>query len=481
MRTFMMTDTDYFFEKTLSLLSNKELNDFEAWLGGTLGSSKPKLQAMYRYWKEGKDWAVIAENLGFSAGTAGANRKLTRLRGELQEQVELYLSWLGFHQDKYLQRRILLEELVHRNAAYHFPIILKKYQSAREKDSWRNQGYFEAVYWEETIQQGFLVKYPPNFRRDEQLVDARMANWLICREFELLGLGLAAESSLAPERKVSQQLAATWEKLVDNPPESLLLLRDIHNLYQQRAWQKETPDRDQTLIGRLKSLQSCFGTDEFSNLFLHVFNYLLRKAKYLPDLSPHHVAIDLCQWGLATEIFPVNRPIYRTVANLMGNIILLTENQAEKKRLGQEAMHFLDSYLHQLPKKEQKKAYQYNRAVIQFALGNYDDMWIDLNESPFRDPYYELGYEMILLKVDLEMQHTEGIGAELHRLKLKVRRTQGTSDMFKQGYLNHLKLIRALIKIDTTAEAQRLLERIKATHPLEGRVWLYQKVKALTE
>jgi hypothetical protein len=477
----MTTATDYLFEKTLNLLSNKERKGFEPWLNGTLGRSKPKLQAMYRYWEEGNDWEVIADKLGFTPDTAQTQRKLTRLRGELQEQVELYLSWLGFQQDKYLQRRILLRELINRNAVYHFPIIRKKYQSAREGGTLRNQSYFEAAFWEETMQQTFLVKYPPNFRRDEHLVDTRMAHWLIWKEFELLELGLAAENIRAPEREITQRLAAVWKEVVPEPPESLQLVRDIHDLYQQQAWRRKTPERDQALIEQFKALYPCFDQHEVANLYVLIFNYLLRKAKYLPDPAPPHVALDLCQWGLTMEILPINRPIYRTVANLMGNIIVLTEATTEKRRLGEEAMHFLNTHLDQLSENERKMAFQYNRAVIQFALGNYDDMWIDLNESAFRDPYYELGYEMLLLKADIEMQREEGIGEELHRLKRKVERAPGTSDLTKQGYLHQLTLIRALLKIETQSEAEQLLERIKATHPLEGRVWLNQKVKALIE
>lgn len=88
---------------------------------------------------------------------------------------------------------------------------------------------------------------------------------------------------------------------------------------------------------------------------------------------------------------------------------------------------------------------------------------------------------MLLLKADVEMQRKNGISGEIHRLIQKVERTPGASDIFRQGYLHHLKPIRDLLKIDTPVEAQRLLEQIKAIQPLEGRVWLYQKVKALIE
>lgn len=474
-----MSTAQYLFEKFLDLLTPRERQAFGPWLKAVLGNGQKLIQQMYAEWEAGVAWDDMPHALSLDPDKA--ERTLIRLRGRLQEQVERYLAWIAFEKDPQQPRTFLLRELMVRDAAYHFSLVQPKLTKSRENSPLRDAAYHRARYEEARLQQIFWVKNPPNYRKRVDYPTDRIQQWLAGMGQELLTLGLVAHNAPHADSQTLTPLITAYLQTVPKLSEPGQVLLELYQRYSEEAWQQDTLNADHALFERMQQYQTQFQKSDFVDLHVLFINYLIQNIRYLPTLGYYDLLVKVYTWGLETNLLGFNRSFYRNITNLFANLILLSEDEAQKQAYALSGFAFLKEYQPQLTEAEQAITYAFNASNLHFALGQYDQLHVERLSGQLIDPFYEIGYELNLFKAELIQGTALYPDLDFDRLGKRITRAEGLPPDARQGYLNHLSLLARIQALEYQNEAQNLLQKIDQTRPLEGRIWLAQVVKKLAK
>lgn len=467
-----MPKDGYLFERTYALLTPKEKKDLAPWLKATLGDKQPNLQLVWERWLAGTSWEAIEAELG--GPSASTTQTLNKQRNKLQEHLELYLAWLHLRKNEREKRLLVMLELYKRRASSLWALLVSKFRKANQDQG--SEASREA-YLQATVEQSFRVLFPSQYRKDDRYADQRWSSWLRWVQFELVSLATELElQGFATAEEASKLVGFLREQFPDAANQ---LLTSQQQLYQ--GLRDLTQARVEADLGtQLQRFQEQMEPTAFTNLHLMFCNYLIRRTKIAPDRSKIIQLGEVVRWTAAQGIWPLNRQTYRTTLNILGSLILLTQDSGEREQILAEALHYLEVNRPKLPAYEQDKCYYYCRANLYFAVGEYDKLTdFQLPETTFNDPYYDLGYRLTLVRADLNLGHLYHYKSNLHNLKQQTRRSQGLSEQYREGFLHYLNFLGQIPGLSTRAQAMDFKAKINQTQPLEGWVWLTYKADEL--
>lgn len=142
---------------------------------------------------------------------------------------------------------------------------------------------------------------------------------------------------------------------------------------------------------------------------------------------------------------------------------------------------FIEDNRTDLPERAQVGVYQYNLANLRSHQGRYREALRHLQQVEFLDPFYQIGYKMLQLKIYYECEEIEPLLSLATTFRTFVRRQKQLSQRHKQAYLNFSSFTRALfmVKIGRKSTLEALEAEIEGADALIEKGWLKAKVKEL--
>lgn len=140
---------------------------------------------------------------------------------------------------------------------------------------------------------------------------------------------------------------------------------------------------------------------------------------------------------------------------------------------------FIESAKSSLPPALRKNAYTYNLAKLSYYRKDFKRVLRLLQAVEYEDLFYLLDAKAMLLKVYYERDEIEALEALLHSFQVYLNRNRSLSESHRQNYLNLIRFVRALNKLDPGDTAQRAqwLKTVRATQQVADRAWLLAQVE----
>jgi hypothetical protein len=120
-------------------------------------------------------------------------------------------------------------------------------------------------------------------------------------------------------------------------------------------------------------------------------------------------------------------------------------------------------------------AIHYNLAELHFYTGKYDEALLHLNKVEFTDINYNLGAKLMLVKIYFEQSEFVALQSLLHSFKTFLMRNREISETFRRAYLNFLKCVKKLEKVNKRNAAALKLE-IEQMEPITAKAWLLAQI-----
>ena len=142
---------------------------------------------------------------------------------------------------------------------------------------------------------------------------------------------------------------------------------------------------------------------------------------------------------------------------------------------------FIETNRTDLPKEEQEGVYQYNLANLRSHQGRYSEALRHLQLVEFIDPFYQIGYKMLQLKIYYECNEIEALLSLATTFRTYVRRQTKLPQRRKQAYFNFTRFTRALfmVKLGRKTNLDSLAKEIESAEALIEKGWLKGKLEEL--
>lgn len=476
----------YQFEKLFDVLTEAEQQAFGQWLAAHSSDRQQPMQEMYRHWRAGVSWEDMPARLDLKPHKA-ANR-LNHLRSELQEHIENFLAQQALNRSPYTRDDLLLYELVHRRAQQAYPSVANKVAKRRRNLDIRDAEHYWYAYLQASHAHGMETLFPPRYRKPgpSPRLFERMDAWchyVHLRTAELL-LELVATTPTAttpPPPLLQALFDAGLSRPEAEQPAAFAMIRVLHDLYQRQAWTEPTDAEDRRRMEQLHALRPIFSPPTFANLHLLYFNFLVRKNYYTPEPTIPGLLLEMAEWSLAHQIWPMNRPTYRNLSSLMAHGLSSGAYAGKADMYVAQARRLLEKFQDALPSEERKAAYLLNMVQLDFALGRYESVQVNLAQHPQVDPYYEVSHRVLVIQAQVETGDTLHTPDAIHSLIQRVRQARIFPPIQQKAYLNRLRILQKLLKAKGPRQLLALQEALSQTHPLSGRAWLERKLKERLE
>lgn len=324
----------------------------------------------------------------------------------------------------------------------------------------RDANYFHYTYQYFFEQQDYLSQqsragytYLPKAR--EALTSYYMISMLkmACLSTESVSVGISLNEDLF------QAVLTIVERQLDQQPSALLIYYHAYQMLQS----VDASHHFEALVEKLAINNQIFTKRDLQDLYLLAINFCIRqlnvgKKEYI------QYAFDLYDQGLENGALLANG--YLTVFNYK-NVIRL--GIALRQIVWVE--QFMEKYKNYLPTDERENTYLYNLSYYYFKKPDYDQAMELLRQVKFKDVYNNLDARRMLLKIYYEQGDWIALDALLDSFKAYVIRQKNIA-YHRAGNLNLIKVVRFMMKANTTQKINKLKKRIDNYTNLAEKGWI---------
>ena len=120
----------------------------------------------------------------------------------------------------------------------------------------------------------------------------------------------------------------------------------------------------------------------------------------------------------------------------------------------------------------------FNLANLYFYKNEYDQVITLLQEVEYDDPSYNLNSKAMLIATYYELDEIEPLLSLLSSFSTYLRRSNEITASRKEHYLNLIRFVRALTRLDgkPPEEALKLKKEVESTDGVVSKQWLLQKL-----
>ena len=142
---------------------------------------------------------------------------------------------------------------------------------------------------------------------------------------------------------------------------------------------------------------------------------------------------------------------------------------------------FITQYQDRIEEKYRDNAVSFNTANLYFYKKDYDGVISMLQEVEYDDPSYNLNSKTMLIATYYELDVIEPLLSLLSSFSMYLRRSKSITEARKSHYLNLIKFVRALIRVQVSKpeEIQKLRKQVEDTDGIVNKRWLLDKIDEL--
>jgi len=225
-------------------------------------------------------------------------------------------------------------------------------------------------------------------------------------------------------------------------------------------------DLKQRLLDHEKDVEPA----ELHTMYIYAINYCIKKVNLG---HPQFLAetFDLYKSLLDTEL--IFEEGYISPWGYMNIVVIAIRNRAFEW-----AENFTKQYKKHLAPQFKVNAYAYNLAYLYFHKGEYGKAQELLHRVEFDDVYYITVSKALLLRIFYELNEADALWSLAESFRLYLRRNKLVSDHKKQVYLNLIKFVNRLSKVEkgNTRALDKLQQRIEESPTVAHVPWLLEKL-----
>ena len=143
--------------------------------------------------------------------------------------------------------------------------------------------------------------------------------------------------------------------------------------------------------------------------------------------------------------------------------------------------HFIREYTQMLPEDNQENALTYNLAKVYFHRQDYDKVIDQLRKVEYDDQVYALGSKLMLLRTYFELGEFLALDSLVESFRIYLRRKKDISRDVRQQYMNVLRFVRRLSRLDSRDKAAigKVKTEALACDALAAKKWVLEKIEEL--
>lgn len=345
--------------------------------------------------------------------------------------------------------------------------LLKQPQKDRAERRW----LYDWTNWE----QHYQIHHPGPTIQD--LTPQRLQFWLDWMQTELMYLGVNYMKAPVPNLQLQELLdwfSQTSVSLEADP--GPLLYQRLRTLWQVLPEKgRADPALEAAVIEALHAAGEQLPPLLLNNFYLQTLNYFIHKSQCYVEANCYRVLIDLYEWGRQRQLNSLTPNFLRT----FGNTYLGLAEIADTPAAQQQWITAMDAFLGHFPELHQSGELQpyrrYLDAQVQFLQGNYAAVLKPSGEES-KDPYYLMSHFFLRLQVWYERGEYGWVRSLLKRqqkAKMEMKQLRSKGKMIQPL---RMELFLKLLRAHKRSQLEELAREIQKPRPLEGRVWLLNKV-----
>ena len=142
---------------------------------------------------------------------------------------------------------------------------------------------------------------------------------------------------------------------------------------------------------------------------------------------------------------------------------------------------FIQKFTGHLPEARQENALAYNLAKVYFHQAEYEKVIGQLREVEYQSLAYALGSKMMLLRTYYELGEFLALDSLAESFRIYLRRKREISRDVRQQYMNVLRFVRKLSRLDPRDQAAigRTRKEVEECNALAAKKWVLEKVEEL--
>ncbi len=414
--------------------------------------------------------------------------KLRTLRKYLLKLLMGFMGQTALEADEWLTRRLQLQAFINKNLHKYILKMFTEFRNNLDSFQFENSEKFFQTYQLEDIEINYDHKYGSRWKTlDFDRIQRALDNFYLTEKlkyscailikkqvFNTYGMDISM---------VDQILSFCEQNLSELSPitaayyHAIQLIQFLNNGSSQNDLRESLHiDALNKILGKFRNKpedEIHLDQDDLGNIYNTLLNYHFRQYKK-GRINFLNKTFDLYRDMLARKLLFDNGMLsgnhYKNIAT-MG------------LRLGkfEWTEEFIYQYRERLDPDLEEAIFNYNLAHLFLYKKEFRQALKYLQGVEFLDPFYKLGYNMLLLKIYYECEDTEALLSLCTSFRTLLRRKQELAEHQKKPYMNFIGFTRALYLIKTQEKdnIDKVSEEIQdATHLIE-KDWLLEKVKEI--
>lgn len=393
-------------------------------------------------------WAAMFPDKPFD------NTRLDNFISGLLQLLYGFLAYLQYEQQPLAERRLLISELLQRDAEKHIQSNARRARQLLGQYPGRSYAFFlEEALLEQQLDQFELNRRQRRFTGHLQRESDAMDLYYCCNKLRI-ACDMASRKTVIQadyECHFLEEVKRIYERSAGWPA-----LR----IYYQALQMLEHP-QEETYYFRLKALlpehAEAVCPDELRTLYHYALNHCIRqinsgKGAYYAEV------FQLYGLMLQRQLLFVNGQLSEWSFKNIVTTGIRTESYEWTEG-------FIEGYQQYLPPEGRPNAVAYNLAALYYARADYKNALQQLQDVEFTDTSYHLGAKIIQLKSYYELDEPEPFFALVEAFKKYLLRNREISDYRKKANGCFLKLARKIYELRMEAPGLRreaLAGRIEA-------------------
>lgn len=473
------------FVKLLTHLSPKEQKEFESYVLSGFSTSSEILQklcmAIFSHYPQIEqtlpDKPTIYRLL--YPQNAYHEKRMNNLISDLNRMLEEFLTYQQFRKNELMQKRILMDALLERDALHFMDRAIWKYEkTARQNATESYEAFLEKMAFHDLADRYAVTQgkraYDKNLQQKSDALDLYYWSHKFSIACDMISRNIVTQSGYE---------CHFWEDLVHHYEANAYQLKEqpVLQIY-YKTFQMLTdlghPEHYFQLKALLEQHFQLFPTYEINNIYKYLLNYCVRRINSGEELFYREIH-ELYKILLKEAILFQNGYLTQwTYINIITAGIRLKEYEWTEG--------FIYEYRTALLPEERNNVFKYGLSALYFEKQDYLKALEYLNTVEFTDSSYHLRAKILQLKSYFELEEEEAMLSLIEAFQKYISRSKSIPDYQKKANRNFLKLTKQLYKLRIQrSTAHRLVfERkhqavsdvLTQTEPIANKKWLKEKL-----
>ncbi|MCB0549757.1 MAG: hypothetical protein KDD19_19450 [Phaeodactylibacter sp.] len=399
---------------------------------------------------------------------------LRRLSSELLHLGYDFIYVEACLDDKAQAKAVLLHHFKRPEMEKHFRGLARQLKSLeKEQKGWGARRFYTTHQYELAFHQQLEGQEDKveDFSHLER-ADEVLSHFFFVQKLKHLGDALGYQAFLAKTPRIAMPPG-----LMEYLEQSGLLENPLLRAYYLVVKMLKEPEEDRYFF-QLKSLffeqLNAFAPEELHPLYIHLNNYCIQHKINAGISSYFHELFDLYKQGIETGLMLREDVL---PAQDYKNIITVGLHVGAFDWVEQ----FIQKFTGHLPEARQENALAYNLAKVYFHQAEYEKVIGQLREVEYQSLAYALGSKMMLLRTYYELGEFLALDSLAESFRIYLRRKREISRDVRQQYMNVLRFVRKLSRLDPRDQAAigRTRKEVEECNALAAKKWVLEKVEEL--